>query len=118
MSAEANDIKRMMERYGQQVKLCLPENGGESEAYGAFIQPLRYKNKMYLGGVNTRIGFNREGYYLYLGPPAHDLTQLDPGMWIQLATNPDERYTVDRAELVHFGDEPSHVWAIIRSMVE
>ena len=115
MSAEANDIKRMMERYGQRVKLCLPDDGGESEAYGAFIQPLRYKNKMYLGGVNTRIGFNREGYYLYLGPPEHDLTQLGRDMWIQCG---DEKYTVDRAEVVHFGSEPSHVWAIIRSMVE
>ena len=115
MTSELNDIKRIMDRFGRQVTLCLPDNGGESETYGAFIQPLRYKNKMYLGGVNTRIGFNREGHYLYLGPPAHDLTQLNRDMWIQCG---DERYTVDRAEMVHFGNEQSHVWAIVRSIVE
>ena len=104
-----------MERFGRQVKLCLPDNGGESEAYGAFVQPLRYKNKMYLGGVNTRIGFNREGHYLYLGPPEHDLTGLPRGAWI---AHGDEKFTIDRAEMVFFGDEPSHIWAIIRSMVE
>jgi len=111
---ETKDIRRMMERYGRQARLCLPD-GWNSENFGVFIQPLRYKNKMYLGGINTRIGFNREGYYLYLGPPEHDLTQLGQDMWIQCGS---ERYTVDRAEVVHFGDEPSHIWAIIRSMVE
>ena len=108
------DIKQIMERFGRQARLCLPD-GWQSENYGAFIQPLRYKNKMYLGGVNTRIGFNREGYYLYLGPPGHDLTALPHGAWI---AHGEERYTIDRAELVYFGDEPSHVWAVVRSMVE
>ena len=111
---ELEDIRNIMERFGRQMRLCLPD-GWQSENFGAFLQPLRYKNKMYLGGINTRIGFNREGYYLYLGPPAHDLTQLPREMWIQCGA---ERYTVDRAEMVHFGDEDSHVWAIVRSMVE
>jgi len=115
MGAEANDIKRVMERFGRQVKICLPEGGGESGPFGAFVQPLRYKNKMYLGGVNTRIGFNREGHYLYLGPPEHDLTGLPRGAWI---AHGDERFTIDRAEMVYFGDEPSHIWAVVRSMVE
>jgi hypothetical protein len=111
---EWESIRKNMERFGRQVQLCLPD-GWRSESFGAFLQPLRYKNKMYLGGVNTRIGFNREGYYLYLGPPEHDLTQLPREAWIQAG---DERYTVDRAEVVYFGDERSHVWAIARSMVE
>ena len=111
---ELEDIRRIMERFGRQMRLCLPD-GWQSENFGAFLQPLRYKNKMYLGGINTRIGFNREGYYLYLGPPEHDLTQLSRDVWIQCGA---ERYTVDRAEMVHFGDEESHVWAIVRSMVE
>ncbi|MDR1464916.1 MAG: hypothetical protein LBJ11_06425, partial [Oscillospiraceae bacterium] len=58
-------------------------DGWRSAGYGAFLQPLRYKNKMYLGGVNTRIGFNREGYYLYLGPAGHDLTKLGRDVWIE-----------------------------------
>ncbi|MDR0531792.1 MAG: hypothetical protein LBG83_07005 [Oscillospiraceae bacterium] len=114
---ELREIRAVMERFGRQVRLCLPD-GWQTEHFGAFLQPLRYKNKMYLGGVNTRIGFNREGYYLYLGPPEHDLTQLGRDMWIQAATNPAERYTVDRAEAVYFGEHPSHIWAIVRSMVE
>jgi len=110
--SETKDIRHVMERFGRQVRLCLPD-GWSSENFGAFLQPLRYKNKMYLGGVNTSIGFNRGGYYLYMGPPEHDLTQLSREAWIQCG---DERYTVDRAELVQSGDEPSHIWAIIRSV--
>jgi len=108
------DIKHLMERFGRQARLCLPD-GWQSENYGAFIQPLRYRNRMYVGGTNTRIGFNSEGHYLYLGPPEHDLTQLGRDAWIQCG---DESFTVDRAEIVHFGNEPSHIWAIVRSIVE
>lgn len=111
---EAGDIKRIMERFGRQIRLCLPGDT-QSEAFGAFVQPLRYKNKMYLGGVNTRIGFNREGYYLYLGPPEHDLTDLPDGAFLAQG---DETFTIDRAEKVYFCDEVSHIWAIIRSIVE
>ena len=111
---ERESIKHIMQKFGRQVQLCLPD-GWQSEAFGAFLQPLRYKNKMYLGGVNTRIGFNREGYYLYLGPPDHDITLLGREAWIACG---NERYTVDRAEKVYFGETPSHVWAIIRSIVE
>jgi len=108
------DIKHIMERFGRQARVCLPD-GWESENYGVFIQPLRYRNRMYMGGINTRIGFNREGHYLYLGPPEHDLTQLGREAWIQSG---EERFTVDRAEIVHFGSKPSHIWAIVRSIVE
>ena len=113
MITETQNIADIMERYGRQVRLCLPD-GWQSENFGAFLQPLRYKNKMHLGGVNTRIGFNREGYYLYLGPPTHDLTRLGNDMWIQAVLDPMERYTVDRAEMVKLGEENSHVWAMIK----
>lgn len=44
----------------------------------AFISPLRYKNKMYLYGVNTEIGYNSQGHYLYIGHPTPDLTAAPP----------------------------------------
>ena len=50
-------VKSMFEKYGQEVTLKT-DDGWSSPIFGAFIQPLRYKNKMYLNGVNTVIGFN------------------------------------------------------------
>ena len=36
----------------------------QTAPFKGFIQPLRYKNKMYLYGVNTEIGDKSQGYYL------------------------------------------------------
>ena len=107
-------INSIFERYGRDVTLNGPDNWS-SETYGAFIQPLRYKNKMYLNGVNTVIGFNSEGHYLYLGPPGHDLTRLDKSYQIRTS---DKKYTIDRAEKVYLKNEVVYVWAIIREIVE
>ena len=64
-------LKSMFEKYGQEVTLKT-DDGWSSPIFGAFMQPLRYKNKMYLNGVNTVIGFNSQEHYLYIGPPDHD----------------------------------------------
>ena len=60
-------------------------------AVQGFIQPLRYKNKMYLYGVNTEIGYNSQGYYLYIGPPEHDLTVNEDALII----DGDIKYQID-----------------------
>lgn len=110
-----DEIKSFFSDYGILVHLE-DIDGYRGEYYKCFIQPLRYKNKMYLDGVNTAIGFNSEGHYLYIGPPEHDLTQVDsPETWLSIAS---EKYKIDRAEKVHFKDEVIYVWAIIRKMVE
>lgn len=98
---------------GAQICAALP---GESwgEPFAGFIRPLRYKNKMYLYGVNTKIGYNSEGYYLYLGPPSPDLTAAE-GMRLLCA---GERYSIDRAEKVLLGDEVFYIWAVIRRIVD
>ncbi len=81
----------------------------------AFISPLRYKNKMYLYGVNTEIGYNSQGHYLYIGPPDPDITNLENGEYVSCA---GERYRVDRAEKVYKGDSVFYIWAVIRVIVE
>lgn len=102
----------LFDKFGQQTTLK-KEDGWSSPIFGAFIQPLRYKNKMYLNGVNTVIGFNSQGHYLYIGPPEHDLS-VD-GCIVQAA---DKKYTVDRSEKVYLKNEVIYVWAIIREIVE
>ncbi len=70
---------------------------------------------MYLNGVNTQIGFNSQGHYLYIGPPDHDLSALEGNTWL-LSDN--VKYKVDRSEKVYNGDKNYYVWAIIREIVE
>jgi len=107
-------VKQFMNKYGRNVTLHRAD-GWHSERYGAFIQPLRYKNKMYLYGVNTQIGYNSHGHYLYIGPPEHNLTGLDSDIWLECD---GVKYQIDRAERVYVGAELFYIWAVIRTVVE
>lgn len=95
-------------------KVTLNDNG-KTESCKALIQPLRYKNKMYLDGVYTEIGFNSQGHYLYIGPPTPDLTLAGESARIE---SDSVSYRIDRAERVYNGSEIFYIWAIIRTIVE
>ena len=103
----------LFKQYGRKVNLCT-ENGIK-QSFRAMIQPLRYKNKMYLDGIYTEIGFNSQGHYLYIGPPEVDLTAVADGEYLSADTI---KYQIDRAEKVYAGDKVFYIWAIIRTIVE
>ncbi len=108
------NVNSIFEKHGRPCSFCSKE--GESVAeMRAFISPLRYKNKMYLYGVNTEIGYNSQGHYLYIGPPSPDLTAADDGEYVYCF---GEKYRIDRAEKVYKGNEVFYIWAIIRVIVE
>lgn len=108
------DFSKMITRYGRKAVLCEPD-GWRSTVFHCLLQPLRYKNKMYLNGVNTQIGFNAQGHYLYIGPAEHDITKLSENATLKVD---DEEYLIDRAEKVFYGEKVFYIWAIIRSVVE
>ncbi len=102
------------EPFGRTVALC-GADGTEKSAFKALIQPLRYKNKMYLDGIYTEIGFNSQGHYLYLGPPEPDLCTLAAGEHLRAD---GVNYQIDRAEKVYQNDKVFYIWAIIRTITE
>lgn len=108
------DITKFMDRYGRAAYFTDADDWSSS-TFHCFIQPLRYKNKMYLYGVNTQIGFNAQGHYLYIGPPTHDLTKLSDDAELHVG---DESFRIDRAEKVYCGEKLYYIWAIIRTIVE
>ena len=107
-------IGTVFNRYGRPANL-VSSNGEIINETCAFISPLRYKNKMYLYGVNTEIGYNSQGHYLYIGPPDPDLTACSDGEYISCM---GEKYRIDRAEKVYKGENVFYIWAIIRVIVE
>ena len=108
------NLSSVFEKYGRAASFSSKD--GESIAQmKAFISPLRYKNKMYLYGVNTEIGYNSQGHYLYIGPPDPDITAAEDGEYI---TCLGQKYRIDRAEKVYKGDEVFYIWAVIRVIVE
>ena len=108
------NITPIFDSYGRTASFA-SKNGEKIADMKAFISPLRYKNKMYLYGVNTEIGYNSQGHYLYIGPPEPDLTVAEEGSYVICG---DETYRIDRAEKVYKGDEVFYIWAIIRVIVE
>lgn len=102
-------INRLINRYGKTVTLCDGEN--TNQECRALIQPLRYKNKMYLQGIHTPIGISHEGYYLYIGTSKNDLTALSDEAYVKTH---DGSYKIDRAEKVWHGERVVYIWAILR----
>ena len=109
---KSDKLESMLKMYGRSVYITSEKLN--SEIFNALVQPLRYKNKMYLYGVNTEIGYNSQGYYLYIGPPEHDLTVNEDALII----DGDIKYQIDRAEKIKFGEEVLYVWAVVRTVVE
>lgn len=107
-------IEAVFSRYGRPADF-VSKDGEVISSMRAFISPLRYKNKMYLYGVNTEIGYNSQGHYLYIGPPEPDLTAFSEGEYISCQ---GEKYRIDRAEKVYKGEKVFYIWAIIRVIVE
>lgn len=106
------NLSAEFEKWGR-VLVIENTDSTQTAPFKGFIQPLRYKNKMYLNGINTVIGFNSQGHYLYIGPPDHDPERES----CHVESN-GKKYTVDRCEKVYFKNEVIYVWAIIREIVE
>ena len=105
------NIPNIFRGYGQEAYLEHVDFHG-IQYFKAFIQALRYKNKLYLRGKFTEIGKNAQDYYLYLGPPEIDISKVD-GMNTKLRIG-DTYYLVYRSEKHYIKDQCVYVWAIIR----
>ena len=99
-------LKKMLEVCGNRVTV-FKQNGIEKTCY-AVIQPLLYKNKMYVEMQPSELGKTDDGCYKYLGP--YDVIFSD-GDIIKFSGN---RFVVQRSESVRFAGETLYVWAILR----
>lgn len=105
------NVTGILRAYGQSAQLeYISANG--IERFYAFVQALRYKNKLYLRGKFTEIGKNQQDYYLYIGPPQINLSKVD-GVNIKLKIG-DTYYLVYRSEKHYIKNKCIYIWAIIR----
>ncbi len=109
------NIEKILSRCGNSVYLG-GSDGWHSSYFKAFIQPLRYKTKLYMVGERTPIGNNHNDVYLYIGPPSHDLTKLNSTY--RIYDFEKTAFSIDRAEKITVNNEVVYIWAIIRKVVE
>lgn len=111
MSLE-NLICRELKRYGQKVKIL--KEGEEIETF-AIVTPLRYKNKMYLEGTYTSLGYVDQSHYLYIGPAQYDFEDMGKDIVVSCGQG---RCVVKKCEKVFFKGRPLYIWAVLQSSGE
>lgn len=109
------NVSKIMNRYGHTVYITGPFDW-KSSSFKAFIQPLRYKTKLYMEGAHTPIGINHNDVYLYMGPAEHRLDKLNKLYRIHDIDN--NQYMIDRADRIIVNDTTVYIWAIIRKTTE
>jgi hypothetical protein len=101
-------VDRLLRRYGSEA---LVEWDDRSTRVKAMIQPLYYKNKMYLEGSYLPDGYYDGGHYLYIGPAGVRLDQLP---FDAVVARDGVCYRIKRAELVKNAGEALYSWAILQ----
>lgn len=98
-------VGETIKRYGSKISVI---SDGSTVNSSAFIEPLRYKNKVYVGGQYHHLGLHRNEKYLCIGPP--DLTLEENKSVIQMQ---NKKYIVKRCEIYYVNDRAVYVWAIL-----
>lgn len=93
------------------VTLTVKKGSSTISTFNAFLQPLRYKNKIYLRGVATELGYDSLKKYLLLSPADVDLSDVD-GTTISLYFG-NIHLSIDHTETVYLGDSPYYNWTIV-----
>lgn len=101
----------LFSRYAQKVSVSI---AGDVIRTQAFIQPVRYKNKFYLGFEVDRAGIKNSSCYLYIGLPEPDVASFAA---VTRITYGGREYFIKRAEKIYIGDEPVYIWAILMPVI-
>lgn len=100
-------ISRELERYGRAVTLYTPQHP-EGVAVKAMLQPERDRGTA--GAVPTRLGWVKQGRFIYLGPAQVCLEgkcRLEADrVW----------YGIRNARPVYAGGEVTHWWAVLEEV--
>ena len=102
-------VTGILRRYGRPATLY---GDGTVTAVRCLIQPLLYKNRVFLRDTMTELGELDEGHFLYIGPPE---TALCKDGYLVCGTR---CFDILRGEPVYLGDAVSHWCAVLRPRPE
>ena len=93
------------------VTISIKKGTTTVESFNAFLQPLRYKNKIYLRGVATELGYDSLKKYLLLCPADVNLSDIDGTTKALYFGN--IHLSIDHTETVYLGKTPYYNWTIV-----
>ena len=87
---------------------------GEREAFRGFLQPLRYKNKMYLNRIATELSYTNTRKFLLIAPAETAVETADG--YISVIEAGGDRYCIDHSEKVYAKGEAVYSWSIVHQV--
>ncbi len=105
-------ISRFFKESGAQTSIHL---GQMTYNVKAIIQPMRYKNKLYIELGRTELGFKDSECFLYLGPSDVDFSGAEMETYI---TTADRSYNVSRADRIMLGEKVAYIWAVLTPRIK
>lgn len=107
------EVSSFIKKYGRGTYVT--QDGWTSPVYKAIVEPLRYKNKMYLYGSYNELGHYPEAFYLYIGPPEVNFDNINESAIIH--TSDMKSYHIHHWEKVFIKEKTVYVWAVIKERV-
>ena len=98
-------VSDSISRLGGEVSITADDH---SVSARAIVEPLRYRNKIYIGGEQRHLGFMKREKYLFIGTP--DMNLNENRTVIEAASG---KYIVKRCERYFIQDNPIYTWAIM-----
>lgn len=99
-------VKKLIDKYGCDLSLS-----DGSFSWRAFVEPLRYKNKLYVEESSLPEGMINRTAFRYIGPPDVDLNSIAPrGTVIKMG---NIKVTVSHSEEVSFDNNTVYIYAVL-----
>lgn len=107
----ANKIsEQFLEKFGLDMAMIYYATGDETH-FKAILQPLRYKNKLYLSHKPTELSYDTLQKYLLITSPEAPIDQIDD--YAYKLYQGDRYFKVDHCEKVYFGKDAYYFWAVV-----
>lgn len=107
------DFSKILERYGRDMTLLSVTDGSE-EVFRAFLQPLRYKNKMYLNRIATELSYTNTRKFLLIC--AADVAVETADGYVSVIEAGGDRFCIDHSEKVFAKGEAVYSWSIVHQV--
>lgn len=106
------EVLTLLEAIGEKVTVTVGEN---EYSINTIIQPMRYKNKLYIEQERTELGFRDTECFLYLGPAEPDFAGLENDTVI---TSNGRNYNVSRADRISLKGITQYIWAVLTPRIK
>ncbi len=100
-------VNKLFDTCGQDVTLQISIYEYHAKA---FVQIMRYKNKMYVDLPMGEPGILDDGCYLYIGKPEYDFSNDWGTVRVFFG---GYKHKVKRAHMLYVGNKPVCVWAVL-----